>query len=636
MKHAFFRSGTPIIRQGEKLLDAEHSGIQFKLNVNKNELSFSIISESDIDDVQISFPLAIDASWKSYVIAPGAIYNGNRFLVSPQLYCPYIPTEGVSPNAPILCTDVPRLTSDTGYRVELAANVLTIPAVGIYDSDKGIGYLAGLEVYGKWGTTGINITTLPGEPVTLEICLPVRRKKRYRFCDWIDADEKGMSLKGGQSISGKVSIKQAKLNAIPELITLIAEYGHEHRGTMQREQPISFSDAGELIESKLDEYNWDDANKYYTESGRFVANPTGAHYLQTGWTGGGVTFYALSCSSNENRRKRAIAMIDMICRTGLTPSGYFHGCHTGKVWKSFGLKRPGCRAGSLIRRPLECTRDLLKVMELLRGRGQTIKEIWTHAAKSNLDAMVDTTKRFGHLGYTVDFDNGDVLWGDSACGSFAIEPLVRGARWFEKSEYLKTACALAEYYVENFVRNGYTCGGVGDALMAVDSESNYALLAGLTHLYKMTNDPRHLKWASLAADLFSTWVLSYDAKLPADSTLGKLGIQPRGAVFANIQNQHGAAGICTASGLELSMLSEMTGQQRYLDTLRDIANCIPQMVVREESSGVWKIPLGSISERLMTCDGMCPCGETDISLSTWSEISLLLTACELPGSVLSA
>jgi uncharacterized protein YyaL (SSP411 family) len=244
--------------------------------------------------------------------------------------------------------------------------------------------------------------------------------------------------------------------------------------------------------------------------------------------------------------------------------------------------------------------------------------------------MVDTATRFGHLGYTVDRDNGDVLWGDSCCGAFGIEPLVRGAAWFKEPKYLDTARKLADYYVTHFLNKGYTCGGVGDALMAVDSESNYALLSGLVHLHAVTGEHKHLEWARQAADLFATWVLCYDAKLPADSPLGKLGIQPRGAVFANVQNQHGAPGICTASGDALLKLYETTGEERYLRLLEDIAQCIPQMIVRTGLEDTWgELPLGSITERLMTMDGMKPCGHT-ARLSTFAEISMLLTAHELP------
>jgi hypothetical protein len=189
---------------------------------------------------------------------------------------------------------------------------------------------------------------------------------------------------------------------------------------------------------------------------------------------------------------------------------------------------------------------------------------------------------------------------------------------------------LADYYVTHFLNKGYTCGGVGDALMAVDSESNYALLSGLVHLHAATKEPRHHAWARQAADLFATWVLCYDAKLPADSPLGKLGIQPRGAVFANVQNQHGAPGICTASGNALLKLYEASGEDRYLRLLEDIAQCIPQMIVRSGNQDTWpNLPAGCISERMMTMDGMDPNGNT-AGLSTWAEISMLLTARELP------
>ena len=629
--NGLFKLSKPVIRQCGRLLDADAAGVGCELNADGDGVSFSIISESDMDDVQISFSIVLDAGWKSYVITPGTMYNGNRFLVSPQPYCPNIPTEGVSPDGPILCTDVPRLTSDTGYRVEFAANAFTIPAVGVYDSAKGLGYLIGLDVYGEWGTTGVNITTLPGEPVTIEICLPVRRKKRYHFCDWIDANEKGMSLKPGECLAGKVSVRRAKLNTIPELISLIAEYGYERRGTEQRREPISFAKAAELIEDKLDKYNWSEPHGYYTESGRSANDRKGFYIMQTGFAGGGSTIRALAHSENQERRKRALKMMDTICRNALTPSGYFHGVHTGEKWVSFGLKRPGCRAASFIRRPLECTRDILRTFELLKSRGEAVIDVWEHAAKSNLDAMVDTTRRYGHIGHTVDFDNGNVLWGGSACGAFGIEPLVCGADWFKNDDYLKTAIVLAEHYVEHFLRKGYTCGGNGDTLMAVDSESSYALMAGLFYLSERTQDEKHLEWARQAADLFSTWVLCYDAELPEDSPLGKLGVQPRGAVWADIQNQHGAPGICTSSGIELLKLSERTGIERYRWLAMNIAQCIPQMVVRPGQEDIWgDLPVGSVSERLMTMDGMEPCGYTS-AISTWSEIAMLISAAELPA-----
>ncbi len=632
--------GIPVLRSdeatmellptGDKPLSFSANGMLLEGNIKHEEsnanLSFEISVDREMHKVQTSMPILLDMDWQSYVVVPGVMYNGNRFLVSPQPYCPYILTEGVSPNGPIVIADVPRLTADTGYKTELAANALTIPAVGIYDQKKRQGFIIGVQVYGVWGVSGINITTLPGEPIRLEICLPVKREKRYRFCNWIKADnEQGMDILPGEKVNCEIKIAAVSVSSIPDFITKIAEYGFEKRGKEKRKPNLTFAEAAELIENKFDIHNWDEKNGYYrTQS---APNP---YFLHTGWVGGGSMIYTMALSEKKERRARSRRMMDVICRNALTPSGYFHGMHDGEHWRSFGVKRPGCRAFSFIRRPVECARDILKTMNLMMGCGERIEDHWISAARKSLDAMVNTSLKFGHLGYTIDFDTGDVLWGDSACGAFAIEPLVLGAAWFKETIFLDVAEQLADYYVRHFLNKGYTCGGVGDALMAVDSESSFALMAGLVHLYDATKNPQHLLWARQAADLFSTWVLSYDAILPTDSPLGKLGIQPRGAVLANIQNQHGAPGICTASGCELLALYEATGEERYLRLLEDIAQCIPQMIVRNGQEEIWGgLPPGSVTERLMTMDGLVPCGHTE-QMTSFAGISMLLTVRELP------
>jgi hypothetical protein len=584
-----------------------------------------LTSTTVVTNVQVVQEIKLDLDWRSYVIAPGVIYEGNRFVVSPQPYCPYILTEGVTPNGPIAIADLPRLAADRGYRTELAANALTIPAVGLYDSARHRGFLVGVDIYGEWGVSGLNLSTLPEENAGVEVCLPVRRGQRYRFCDWMETTERGLDLRPGTTIKTRIHLQPVSAANIPAFVSRLADYGYEQRGRETRRPNLSFAEAARLIEGKLNAVNWIEAEGYYRGS------PAERFPLQTGWTGGGIVFYAMAASDNPLSRARARRMLDVICREALSPSGYFNGVHDGQAWRSFGVKRPGCRAFSLVRRPLECTRDVLKTLELFRRRGEPVEPAWESAARTNLEAICRTVDRYGHLGYTVDFETGDVLWGDSTCGAFGIEALVRGAAWFGNPRYLRTAQKLAEYYVTHFVQRGFTCGGVGDVLMAADSESNYALLAGLMQLHAATGEERYLVWAQETADLFATWVLCYDAKLPPDSPLGKLGIQPRGTVFANTQNQHGAPGICTASGVALLDLYRATGEERYLRLLEDIVTCAPQMIVRPGQEWIWKqMPPGCVSERLMTMDGMLPCGETE-PMSTWAEIALLHMIRELPG-----
>ena len=588
------------------------------------EVFIEVSSKRRVVDLQLVQSIELDLDWRSYVVAPGAMYSGNRFIVSPQPYAPFLLTEGVSPNGPVVIADIPRLTSDRGYRAEFAANALSIPTVGVFDETKSKGMLVAVDVYGEWGVTGVNLVTLPSRPVTVEVALPVRRSSRYRFCDWVKTDEVGMNLEPGVVMSTVILVRSANEPDIPSFVSRIAEYGAETRGSESRRGSLGLTEAARLVEAKLNAHNWDEAEGYYTST------MDNSWKLQTGWVGGGVTFYAMITSDNPLSQERGVRMMDTICRSAVTPSGYFHGLHKDGKWQSFGAKREGCRAFSMIRRPIECARDVLKSMAVLRERGERIDPAWEIAAKANLDAMVTTIREYGHLGYTVDFDTGKILWGGTTTGAFGIEALILGERWFNEPAYLAAAERLSEHAVRGFVHRGITLGGVGDALMAADSESSYALLSGLVALHARTGRPEHLVWARQSADLFSTWVLSYDAVLPPDSALGKLGIQARGAVFANTQNQHGAPGICTASGLALLQLYELTGEERYLRTLEDIVACSPQMVVRSGQEWIWKsMPPGTMSERLMTMDGMEPTGATE-ALSTWAEIALLHMARELP------
>ena len=574
--------------------------------------------------ISIQQDVQLDLPWTSYVLAPGVMYNGNRFLVSTQPYCPYLPTEGVSPDGPIIVSAVPRLTSDTGYRAELAADALTTPILGLFDSQSGRGALVVVDIYGPWGVAGVTVCTSPSKPVVVTLALPVQRQRRYRFCDWTEANEPGMTLRPGDRFSARLRVIPVAAATIPAFLARFSAEAWARRHTRPRNFPISLEAAADLVEAKLDRHNWIESLGAYHSALQQPGAITG--WLQIGWVGGGVTAVAMLQSPDAARRERARRMLDFLC-TAQAPSGYFYGTYTAdRGWLSFGGKRPGCRAFSLVRRPVELTRDLLKAAALVRARGEEPGAAWLPAARACLDAMVGTVRRFGHLGYTVDPETGDVLWGDSACGAFGIEPLVRGFLLFGDRACLATAERLAAYYREKFLARGFTCGGVGDALMAVDSESAYALLSGLVHLFDVTKNPIHLAWAREAADLFQTWVVLYDTQLPPDSPLGKLGIQPRGAVIANIQNQHGAAGICTNAGRELDRLSELTGDPRYAGLRREIVACQPQMVVRPDNADFWApLPVGGMSERLMTMDGMAPAGHTDKG-STWSEIALLLAA----------
>jgi hypothetical protein len=327
------------------------------------------------EQISVKQEVRVDLPWTSYVIAPGVMYDGNRFLVSPQPYCPYIATEGVSPEGPILMVDVPRLTANRGYRTELAANALTTPILGVFDPQRGVGALFVVETFGPWGVAGLTVTTLPGEPVSVTLSLPVQRKDRYGFCNRVDANERGMTLKAGDTLQTRLQVIPVTAATIPEFVSKLSREAFARRDQGKRTFALGLAEAAALVEAKQNALNWRDAEGYYATD----LNLGSPWSLQTGWVGGGVTMVALLQSTNPESRARARRMLYFLC-TVAAPSGYFYGALKDGRWISFGGKRPGCRAFSLARRPLELGRDILKAIEIIQQRGESLNPVWEAAA----------------------------------------------------------------------------------------------------------------------------------------------------------------------------------------------------------------------------------------------------------------
>ena len=214
-----------------------------------------------------------------------------------------------------------------------------------------------------------------------------------------------------------------------------------------------------------------------------------------------------------------------------------------------------------------------------------------------------------------------------------------GCSFFGEEEYLDIACRAAETYYREFVAEGLTYGGPGEAMCAPDSESSYGMVESLTVLYETTKEEKWLNYAKDAAHLFSSWVVTYSYRFPSNSEFGRLGINTVGSVFANVQNKHSAPGICTFSGKALYLLYKYTGDRAYLDLLRDIALYIPQSVSTKErpifsrpekSIPSQALPEGYINERVNMSDweGSLEVG-TVFYGSCWCETSLILSFTEL-------
>jgi len=245
------------------------------------------------------------------------------------------------------------------------------------------------------------------------------------------------------------------------------------------------------------------------------------------------------------------------------------------------------------------------------------------------DSFVKLWNKWHQFGNFVDSQTGDVVVGGSTSGAIVPAALVLAANYFNNPDYQRVAQASAEYYYNNYIVNGITCGGPGDAMQNPDSESSYAMLESFMLLYESTQDGKWLKMAEEMANQFSSWVMPYDYQFPEISTLGKLSVLTTGMVLANTQNKHGAPGICTHSGIALWRLFRATGNPRYMELLKEIAFVMPQYL-SHPSRPIEKMKIGWMSERVSTTDWLEGIGELMYG-STWAETSLMLSYIELPG-----
>ncbi len=127
-------------------------------------------------------------------------------------------------------------------------------------------------------------------------------------------------------------------------------------------------------------------------------------------------------------------------------------------------------------------------------------------------------------------------------------------------------------------------------------------------------------------------MVSYDYRFPENSTLGQVKAHSTGAVVANVQNKHGAPGICTLSGDSLFKLWRATGDETALDIVRDIAHGIPQYLSRPDRL-LGTIPAGWMCERVNLSDweGQDKVGGNVSFNAIWCENAMILTAAEIPG-----
>lgn len=563
------------------------------------------------------FSLSVDfPEWEkdAYVFLPACAYNGNKMKRRKTTYPPEYTPEECGVNLEPIITDVPALNPDGSGRIEVTTGDLSVPCFGVFFRQKQIAFFVFTEQACKGKNIGFCV-----ESGKITVQFPALRSKCYRICRTDEpSNDSGFFASEGEKITSKVLIREFACCDIPAFFDLF----FQNRRCLLSDAPAEIPYTQKLWDTMENHMNRDNfSGEYYAEMSKM---------WQCGWVGGGMSSLPLLKHGSDVSKARAVKTLDYMT-SKISSKGFFYSTIIDGEIRGDGCGSPHMRNSTLTRKNGDALYFLFKHFAVI-----TPKDVWVAAARGCADAFVKLYEHYQDFGQFVNVETGEMIFGGTTSGASVISALVMAWRFFKEEKYLFVAKRAGEKYYRDFVFQGLTYGGPGEALCAPDSESNYAMVESMVLLYEETKEEKWLTYAKDSLHLLSSWVMPYAYQFPNDCEFARLKINTVGSVFANAQNKHSAPGLCTASGDAIYKLYKFTGNKAYLELLRDIVSFLPQCVSTEErpifswDEPARKLLPGCICERVNTSDWEGPeyvGGVFDVSC--WCETAVLLTFTEL-------
>ena len=581
-------------------------------------------------------------STDNYVFAPCHIYGGNRFRILPIGYAPFIYDKSERPlDMPVTTTNIPHLSTDgSDSQIDFRTNSCSTPLAGFYDRTSKRGFFILTQQDTVLGNEAFFINEYPSEDrLTIRLSAPGVREHAYTMCNADNpSDDEGIALKKDDSIKMHFRVYDF---ACEDLMAYFDRF-LSIRKNLSGQNEYRYLEPFSSISKTIFEHHFKD-KWYEDEHFGYICNrpesdsPFG--HLQLAWNG----VPALSLMALVGTHPDDAEEMRRICRTFDSieymqrESGLFNGIMMkGEyIGDNFAESRQE-RDVAMIRRTAMTIYFSLQCFDLMKeqGHGNLIKDSWVECMRKASDALCNLFDRYGEFGQFVYACTGEIYTPNSTQGALAMGALAYAYRYFGDQRYIATAEKAGQFYYDRDLSKGYVGGGPPEILQAPDSESSAELAESYTALYEVTRDEKWLKYARDAAAYFSTWVISYDYDFPESSTLGRAGVKSTGAVWASVQNEHGAPGIYVLSGDFLLKLYRATGDTRYLELCRDMAHNVVQYTNTEGNHIQSEGGFGYCSERVNIGDweseegiGRIPMNDSNIA---W-ENTTLFHITENPG-----
>ncbi len=590
------------------------------LLIDGNEMSANV-------GVRISFD-----NWdeKNYVLLPSSAYNGNRFEWRKIAYSPkLLDPRDIKKDGEMIISDVPRLTKGKGVsRIQERSGSMAVPSFLFFSSKLNRSFVLLTKQSNQWGDYGYTLEeNRMRDQAVFSLRSPlIRENFKYNIANNMDvSSDKPADFKKGDEVEFRFRIYDFESKYLSDLFEKYMIIRHDLVSPSYN-AIYPFSECFATIEEKFNTQNFVPEWGYYSVGMRemFLQD------WQIGWTGGMISTYPLLFAGTKKTEANVLRNFDWLFEGGISPSGFFWDCgENGNQWYGGDIRKPHTKNWHLIRKSGDGLYYILKQFTLMELKEIEVKESWKAKVKGVADAFVRLWNKNHQWGQFIDNETGEIKVGGSTSGAIVPAALALASIYYDQPEYMQVAEASARYMYERYVKQGITCGGPGDALQNCDSESAYALLESFSLLYEHTRSDYWKQAACDMAHLFSTWVVGYDYKFPRGSLFHKLDMHSTGAVVANTQNKHGSPGICTHSGIALLRLYRFTGNELYLNLLKEIAFNLPQYMSHKDRRISGMAP-GWVNERISTTDWFEGIGEI-FPGSTWAETALMLTAVEIPG-----
>ncbi|MBR2364736.1 MAG: hypothetical protein IKA79_06005 [Lentisphaeria bacterium] len=579
--------------------------------------------------IDVDFP-AYSGDW--FIFIPSACYDGNRFTLIPEppmklFVVDFAPEDPLDP--PVTMLELPSLNN--GFNRQITDG--SAPVLGIWKKNENEAIFLSFEQGTLLGNHGIEMEVTEEKSLKVRLSIPSCRRKAFPICKNLDEP---VVLAPGMKIESSFQIRKYEVKDFAAFYRYFAEIRNKFPEQKEYRNTRSFSHAAEIL---MDHFNKDRWNKKWSFYGKSIKNNMRVDF---GWVSF-VELPAILAQGGEMELERVFSQLTGYFENAPRESGLFHPAvqerdNVLSYEHSFVQRSLPAypRPWGYLRHQCESLLTCLKCLMILEEKGKKIPESWKKALEGLADALQEIWKKYGQLGFMVELETKEIICGNSDSGCTAPAALLLASKYLGRKDFYDTALKMGDFYFERLKKYGFTCGGPGDALLAPDSESAFAMLEMFTLLYEGTQDEKWLSAAEFSADYCSSWTPAVAWAFPANSLFDRMKIDCRGSVQANLQNQHGAPGPCTLSASALMRLYCYTGKERFLLLLQEIAhNCVQYISTKDHPircDGTGKVlEYGAICEKVFFQDYSRQAGDCPAVDGGWTESSVLLTITEDPG-----